>query len=478
MPISEGLYAAAVPISAKRAQPLPVQLLYLLIALGFVIYIPVALFRSVWFLLVLDALLLLAILTTVAADSTGRRAFGGNASVLMFVAMFAVAALPALAVDDAQAGLSSLLAMRRLFFGVGVLYVSSIWLNTDERVTTVVRIFVIGSVIAVVYGLRQLIFGLLPFELERLALMGSGADEIDRLQRVRIPSTFGDPATYSFVMMLGLLLYLYARERHVVPLITRKFHALALPLLVAGIGMTLTRAPMIGLALALMLLILTSGQLGLTLFFKWLAITGGVVAIMLGLDAVVSSGALSQSDLPWVRSINNVLSAVWTLIPAVFTGEVSGQLELLRSGSPTERLDAWREGLMFLSSHPFGGGPGSITENLNAQISFSPVDVGILRYALEMGWLGFVAQLGLWASVLVAAWRKRARSLDANTRLLGRYLISLWLAVAAAEAITSFFHTEMISVLVWSLGGIMLNLDRISNSRGWDFMSDYGGNVR
>ena len=166
------------------------------------------------------------------------------------------------------------------------------------------------------------------------------------------------------------------------------------------------------------------------------------------------------------------------MIPAVFTGEVSGQLEHLRSGSATERLDAWREGLTFLTSHPFGGGPGSITENLNAQISFSPVDVGILRYGLEMGWLGLAAQLGLWASVLVAGWRKRARSLDTNTRLLGRYLLSLWLAVAAAEAITSFFHTEMISVLIWSLGGIMLNLDRISNSRGRDFMSDYGGNVK
>jgi hypothetical protein len=117
-------------------------------------------------------------------------------------------------------------------------------------------------------------------------------------------------------------------------------------------------------------------------------------------------------------------------------------------------------------------------EDLSAQVSFSPVDVGILRYGLEMGWLGPVAQFGLWASVLVAGLRKRARSLDTNTRLLGRYLLSLWLAVAAAEAVTSFFLTEMISVLVWSLGGTILNLDRNSNSCGRNFMSDYGGKVR
>ena len=82
---------------------------------------------------------------------------------------------------------------------------------------------------------------------------------------------------------------------------------------------------------------------------------------------------------------------MWTLIPAVFAEDVSSQIEHLRDISPATRLDAWREGLFSLSSHPFGRGPGSITENPSPQVSFSPEDVGILRYGLEMGWLGPVA---------------------------------------------------------------------------------------
>ncbi|MEO8064317.1 MAG: hypothetical protein ABI821_16400 [Pseudomonadota bacterium] len=443
------------------AQPLPVYILYALFALGFVIYIPVALFRSTIFLLLQDALLLLALLSTLGAPKGDRRAFGGDGLVVLFVLLYCASVLPAVAQDDPLAISSTIQALRSLLFGVIVLYLSSIWLTTQQRAETLIRIFVAGSIFAVFYGMRQLVFGLLPFELERLSTMGAGLSEIDR-GRTRIPSAFGDPATFSFVMMMGAHLFLYVRARNLMPLLSRLWY-LVLPLLLLGLGITLTRAPMLGLAVAASCVIATSSRLSVNLILKWLAAALGLVALVLVLDQIVSSGVLAQSDAPWARSLDNVLQAVWTLIPAFVTGEVTEQLDRLRSVSADSRLDSWAEGLRFLFRHPFGGGPGAVTENTAGTLQFAPIDVGILRYALELGWAGFIGLVGIWFAVLWAGLRKHLHVADPHTRVLGRYLLALWLGIGVAQAISSYLHTEMLSIMVWSFGGILLNLDRISN---------------
>jgi hypothetical protein len=228
-------------------------------------------------------------------------------------------------------------------------------------------------------------------------------------------------------------------------------------------GITLTRAPMLGLAVATTCLVATVSHLSVNLILKWIAAAVGVVALMLALDQIVSSGVLAQSDAPWVRSVDSVLQAVWTLIPAFATGEVTEQLDRLRNISAQSRLDSWAEGLKFMVRHPIGGGPGAVTENTGGLLQFAPIDVGILRFGLELGWTGFIGFVGIWSAVLLAGWRKLRRVADPDTRLLGRYLLALWLAVGVAQSISSFLHTEMLSVMVWSFGGILLNLDRISN---------------
>jgi hypothetical protein len=47
---------------------------------------------------------------------------------------------------------------------------------------------------------------------------------------------------------------------------------------------------------------------------------------------------------------------------------------------------------------------------------------------------------------------------------LGRILIAAWIAVGAAQSVTSFLHTELIAATVWTVAAMLLNLDRIANS--------------
>jgi hypothetical protein len=147
---------------------------------------------------------------------------------------------------------------------------------------------------------------------------------------------------------------------------------------------------------------------------------------------------------------------------------VTTQLENLRGGSATSRMEAWVEGIGFLVRHPLGGGLGVMTEGALDAITFSPVDVGILRFGLELGWLGMFAMIGIWLSVLVVGHRKWTRLTEPRTRELGRGLLATWIAIGVAQTVTSFLHTELIAAMVWMIAALLLNLDRISNSDASD----------
>lgn len=455
--------AGSRPAFAVPTTPVPVQLLFWLFAIEFVIYIPVALLRTSALLLLQDALLVLALVTTLAYREP-KRLFGGSVGVLVCAALFVTCIVPGVAIDHPESGYSTLQGIRSLVFGIAVLIATSLWMSTVQRVDRYVTIFVIGALFAAVYALRQVVFGLLPFELDRLALMGSSLGEIDKLGRVRIPSSFGDPATFAFVTMVGVMLFLLARQLGSLPTLTRRLAWPSLALLAVGLGVTLTRTPLMALVAGVGVVVLSSGRLN----FKWVLRIGALavagVAAIYGINYLVVNETLAQSNVEWVKSVNNVLSSAWTLIPAFVSGDVGRELDTLRGLSTQSRLDGWTEGLTYLLLHPLGGGLGAMTEGGGNDISFSPIDVGVLRYGLELGWLGMFAMIGLWLAVLVAGLRKYLRISQPRTRTIGRYLMATWVAVGVAECITSFFHTELIAIVVWTLGGIILNLDKIANS--------------
>jgi len=442
--------------------PPAVRLLLGLAAAGFVIYIPVALFRTTLPLLAMDAVLILVFALTLGTGA--RRLYGGSAVIVMLVSLFVLSMLPSMLIDQPGSPASTLQGLRSVLFGMLAFLVASAWMDTGSRVDRYVRIMVFGGLFAAVYALRQIAFGLLPFELERLALMGGSGREAELLIRVRIPSAFGDPATFGFFGMLAIVLFFVAKRRGLLPAWLMRFDKLALLLLIVGVGSTLTRAPLLGLACAAIWLIVTSSRFGARWLAKMAIIAGVGFAGALTLNYVVTNNVLADSETPWVRSANNALVSAWTLVPIALSGEVTGRLNTLRSGSATERGDAWREGLAYLDIHPLGGGIGNMTEGAPDEIRFSPVDVGFLRFGLELGWLGMFAMVGLWLAVLGVGVLKWRRAPDARSRELGRGLIAAWIGIGAAQAVSSFLHTELIAAAAWTVAAMLLNLDRIANS--------------
>ena len=238
-------------------EPLPVLILYLLLGLGFFIYIPVALFHSNSFLLLQDCLLFVGVISTALSRLEKRRLFGGNSFIIIFLFLFLFSLISGVILDPLRITLSTIQGLRSLLFGILVLVLSSFWLNSQNRVNHVLKIIVIGSIFSVLYGFKQLIFGLLPFELEHLASMGSSLAEVDKLNRLRVPSVFGDSAAFAFVILLATPLYLVGQHRQLFPFFrTPPRHFFIIALLIFGLGVTLTRAPMVGLAVTFFILYL------------------------------------------------------------------------------------------------------------------------------------------------------------------------------------------------------------------------------
>jgi hypothetical protein len=85
------------------------------------------------------------------------------------------------------------------------------------------------------------------------------------------------------------------------------------------------------------------------------------------------------------------------------------------------------------------------------------------------------AMVGIWASVLIVGFRKYVRLHDVRTKSLGRYMLATWVAIGAAQCVTSFFHTELLATMIWTVGGILLNLDKIANSESEFFLTRFRG---
>jgi hypothetical protein len=420
----------------------------------YVIYIPVALLRSNLPLILFDVIFLVALLLTAAA---GRGPRSLTIAALMLLCL--ITTVPSVLIGSPESTLSTFQGVRSIMYGLGVLYLSSIWMTTRERVRTFVQIILVGSIFAALYGLRQLIFGPFAFELDRLALMGAVTREYETFNRLRVPSSFGDPLAFSFMMMTGVLFFLVSRRAKMVPAALRKVTTPTVILLLIGLASSLTRAPILALVIAMLALAVMS--------WRWTAgrILAAMVAIVIlvgglrALDDAVSSGrAVDPSAGPAVRSANNMMIAVWTLLPDVTRSEGSEHLETLRVLSATSRMSAWREGIVFLKHNPLGGGIGPMTEGGSGLISFSPVDVGFLRYGLELGWLGLVVYVGLWLAVFVLGVKSVLRVRNRQHRSIGHALLAIWIGFVVCQGITSVTHTGILAVVVWTTAGVIMNL--------------------
>jgi len=439
------------------AQPYVVMLVYFVIS--FVIYIPVSILRSEYPLLIQDIIIGIALMQTFVLHRKGPlRLLGGSHIVKASLGLYIGSVTMALISDNIASLTSAVQGLRTLTFGIGFLLLSSAWMNSRRAVDGFLRIYLLGAVFAALYGLRQFVFGLAPFELDRLAVAGSVLDEIKYLGRIRIPSSFGVPPAFAFVMLTAILLVPISQSRLKLPTAIRRAYPLVLSLLLfIGLLISLMRGPLLAMLVAIAFFSITQRRH----VFARFGLVFLMAIVVLALGQVGATVEPDKLDNKILRGVANIIESVWTVMP--FHGDPLRERQSMLASLPiTYRLQYSKEVVAFLISHPLGGGVGTVTTGQARYLHLPSIDIGYLRLAAEIGWPGLLAFLSLFLSVpWVAYWRLRMIS-DRYTVTLGHRLLALWIGYAVLLATNPYLETEIISAAVWTLGGILLNLDIIA----------------
>jgi hypothetical protein len=431
------------------------------LALTFVIYLPISYFRNDVFLIALDIILLIAVFISTYYHVLMHDAFPNRELLFLLVVIYVSSIVLCFASDvlTVKYDIRMLINLRNWLFGIGIFFVSSLWLNTQHRIDTVINILLWGSLFTAIYGIRQLLFGFAEFELDRISIMGSSLGEMETLGRIRITSTFGDPLTCSFFMMIGVLVYFLARSRNLSPVITNKFHPFVLIIIFITLVLTLTRAPLLGLICGGVLFAIFNFEMTREKLVSYAKYLSCLCLGSFGLYSFATSSVFVNSDNPILLSISNGSASAFTLFQMIL-GVDDPELFFLVNQSKESRTNSWYEGISFLISNPSGGGLSN-TSNYN----FSLGDVGILKLGLQSGIIAMIAMLCILMLVGIQAWNEVRRFSEPCARWEGYLLISIWLSIIVTEGITSLLDSSVISIVIWVIAGVLVNVKFVFNNQ-------------
>lgn len=443
----------------KEPQPMAVWVIRILLILPFVIYVPISVLRTDAFLFILDISLVLGVLATLMDPERTKWIFGGKKSVLLFVFIYVTAIAIRAAFDFTAVSVQMLTALRNLFFGMQILIVSSAWINTQRRVDMVMKILALGAFFTAIWGIRQLIFGFTDYELERLGKMGSSLREMEFMGRKRISSGFGDPLTFSFFLMMGLFAYSHVRRRKQLLWFTKKMHPWSVLIIFMALILTLTRAPLLGVMVGVSVYMALSLRITRKLMIMVGLALAGVVVLVLGLNWLVESRILADSENDGLRVIHGGLESFWTLFQLANSDEMTPEMYFLVNQSKDARSNAWGEGVDYLLSHPWGTGFTG-----NTTFTFSVGDVGILRQGLEIGIIGIISVVLIFVAIALNGFADTRCIPDFNKRKQGYFFIAIWISIFVVCGISAIIETSVIAIVIWTIGGILLNQKKIYNS--------------
>ena len=445
--------AVAMPAGRVRA-PVGLTALRLIVGITYVIYIAVSFFKNENFLFGLDALLGVAVFFAVTSRAFAERTVA-HGYLLLLLGVYAASVMFAWVALSTPAELAALKTLRNLLYCAGVFIVVLTYVTSRERLSSLVQLMAVLTVLSALYGIRQAVFGYWQFELDRLALMGSSLAELLTLGRARLTATFGDPLLCGFYMMTGL--FVLRARWYTGPLTQRQrlfFKAGSIATFVVLVA-SLTRAPLLGFAVGSLAIMLTDFHLTRRSINR---ILGGVFVGLAFIGVIVwiyESEVLANSVNPVLHFLDTSISSVWSLV-ALFIGGGNEDNYFLVSQSKDMRQIAWTQGLAFLASNPLGAG----FTNLGI-FTFALGDTGLLQIALLIGIPGALAYVAIAAAVFFRAFRHLRRLREVAARRIISALLGLWVAMMVTTAISSLATTSVAAVMMWLVAGALVNAPQI-----------------
>ena len=445
------------PFEIRRIEA--IYFFFLLIAVGFVIYIPSHLLKTTAPLLLQDVLLGISLFLVLARKRLTWNMFGGSRSTTGF-ALLLIAAIGVSTINSGVEPIASYLrGVRSILFFVVAVFVATEILDTPKKIELGIRIVIVGALVSALWGVRQAMFGLAQFELDQLSMIGASVREIEVLGRTRIPSTFGDPWTFVFACCAGVML-LVASYRFSLPGKTRATNYVVLFVvlltLLTGAVIGLTRTPLAGLVVALVGMYFLGAKFDRSLLVRTSVIVLLLVVGLVILDRIVVSEVLSKSSNSTVNLVGDSLDSVWSMVPSQLTSQSSdSNLGALQSYSRNARFNELYSGFQHLLKNPLGAGIHSDSVD---SFPFTLVDIGVLRYGVEAGWLGLIAILGFWSSIFISSCRRTTNRYSPAARAFGFRMLAIWIGLTVTLFVTPFLHVEVMAVWTATIAGILLNL--------------------
>jgi hypothetical protein len=434
--------------------PFPLKVLRLLLLLTFIIYLPVSIFRSDLFLVLLDLVALLGVAAAVKSKNW-KISISNHFCIYALFLFYIICVFVAFFLQSDITDFSALKNLRNLIFGAGVFIISSTYITNKERLYALLRIILWGTLLTSLYGYRQILFGYFDYEFERLALMGGALKEMDALERFRITSTFGDPLLCGYFMMVGVFVYLASRQMNLVPVISRALHPLGLIIILGILVSSLTRAPLLGFVCGMVTVAVFNFQPTPKWIFRSVIY---LVLIVLGISLIIftiENGLLTGFNNHLIRVLNSALSSAWSLTQ-LFVERGTSNDPFLVEKSRDARLEAWGEGLDYLMAHPFGVGLSDSTI-----FDFSIWDVGVLKIFLLVGVPGGVAMLSILALVLAKSIGQVVHSFSSEGKEIAVLFLGLWVAIMVTNGISYILGGSVASILIWTVAGMTLNLRQV-----------------
>lgn len=441
-----------------RNTPLSVIVLYILLIIPFFVYIPISYFNNDIFLITLDAFLLFGLLFTITNNNAINNIFSNNVSIKILIFIYVLNVLIIFSTNITTADLESIKVVRNLLFGIVIFALSSAWMTTQRRVDTVIKILFYCVMFASLYGYRQLLFGFMPFELDRLAMKGASISEMEFMGRMRIASSFGDPLLFGFYMMVGVYILYLARSRKIAYAFTHYMYPFSFIIILGALILTLTRAPLAGMICGLVLyyfLIFKLNKKHIVYCVKYFIILGIFMLVLNTTSNKIGSYELNET----FEHMKNGIDSLFSLYQMV-SGVGDSDSNFLASQSKDARLFAWQSGLDFIYSNPLGGGLSD-----TSHYAFSTIDVGLLSVGLKIGIFGMTAIFLIFILIGIYSLNYVRRIPHKSARYDGYIFVSLWFSFVVTLGISDLFSSSAASVVIWTIAGILVNQKQIYSSR-------------
>lgn len=432
------------------------SIMQILLIFSYIIYVPVSIFQNLYYLLILD-IILISVIANINFNlkSSGNK----NPFIYFFIICSFLSVFTAFIFEIENVNEGSIQGIRSLLFGLFVFTASKRIFTNFERIDKFLRLILVLSFISIFWGLRQIIFGLFPFELNRLGLMGSSLIEFEIFNRLRIPSTFGDGASFSYYMMIAVFVYQIARKRNVLPFITNKLHPWSFILILLGLVFSLNRAPFLGVLVGSVIYFIFHKRQDSRKVFRntvYFVIIIFIVFALNQLQKTFDTKFLGFYGIQLFRGFESIWSVFAQLGLYQEIDDTNVLLNVSRNARELGIIELFKNYLTL-----FGLGIGQIAKG-TFKLNFSPVDTGFFIYLLYVGMFGFFSFIGVYLMILIKSIQNvllNRKNYFSDFMLL---FMSLWIAILVANSFTSYIFTEIVSLITFCVAGIIVNIGSIS----------------